>query len=135
MLSYLALIVNKLEMEMGLIFSIIILLFSITIHECMHAWTASYLGDQTARRFGRVTLNPIPHIDIIGTILLPLLLIVTGSPFIIGWAKPVPINPNNFANPRVGTNRRLSLSQKELPKDCEHISENSIYALMGAFSL
>ncbi len=88
---------------MELIFGVIILIFSITIHECMHAWTASYLGDQTAKRLGRITLNPIPHIDPIGTILLPLLLIVTGSPFIIGWAKPVPINPNNFQNPRIGS--------------------------------
>lgn len=80
----------------------LILIFSITIHECMHAWTSSFLGDQTARKLGRVTLNPVPHIDIIGTILLPLLLIVSGSSFVIGWAKPVPINPNNFQNPRVG---------------------------------
>lgn len=88
---------------MELLAGIIILILSISLHECMHAWTASYLGDQTARRLGRVTLNPVPHIDIFGTILLPLLLIVGRFPFIIGWAKPVPINPNNFNNPKVGS--------------------------------
>jgi Zn-dependent protease len=66
------------------------LILSLTVHEWAHAWSAARLGDDTARRLGRLTLNPIPHIDLVGTILLPLL----GIPF--GWAKPVPINPNRF---------------------------------------
>jgi Zn-dependent protease len=68
-----------------------VLLFSLTVHEMAHAWTADRLGDPTARLLGRVTLNPIAHIDPIGTILFPLIAIVTGVP-ILGWAKPVPVN-------------------------------------------
>jgi Zn-dependent protease len=80
---------------------LVILLFAIVIHECAHAWMASRCGDNTARYAGRITLNPLPHIDPIGTIILPLLLILSRSSFVIGWAKPVPINPYNFNNPRV----------------------------------
>ncbi|MCK4802472.1 site-2 protease family protein, partial [bacterium] len=80
---------------------LVILLFAIVIHECAHAWMASRCGDNTARYAGRITLNPLPHIDPIGTIMFPLLLILSRSPFIIGWAKPVPINPLNFNDPRV----------------------------------
>lgn len=80
---------------------LVILLFAIVIHECAHAWMASRCGDNTARYAGRITLNPLPHIDPIGTIIFPLLLILSRSPFIIGWAKPVPINPLNFNDPRV----------------------------------
>ena len=68
-----------------------VLLFSLSIHEASHAWMADRLGDYTARYLGRVTLNPIPHIDPIGTILFPLLQFFTNFP-LIGWAKPVPIN-------------------------------------------
>jgi Zn-dependent protease len=80
---------------------LVILLFAIVIHECAHAWMASRCGDNTARYAGRITLNPLPHIDPIGTIIFPLLLILSRSPFIIGWAKPVPINPYNFNDPRM----------------------------------
>lgn len=80
---------------------LVILLFAIVIHECAHAWMASRCGDNTARYAGRITLNPLPHIDPIGTIIFPLLLILSRSPFVIGWAKPVPINPYNFNDPRV----------------------------------
>lgn len=82
--------------------SIIILLFSVIIHEVMHGVVALKFGDTTAQRAGRLTLNPIPHIDLFGTILLPALLIFTGSPILFGWAKPVPINPLNFSNLRKG---------------------------------
>lgn len=82
--------------------SIIILLFSVIIHEVMHGVVALKFGDQTAERAGRLTLNPIPHIDLFGTILLPALLIFTGSPILFGWAKPVPVNPLNFSNLRKG---------------------------------
>ena len=76
-----------------------VLLFSLTVHEMAHAWTADRLGDPTARLLGRVTLNPIAHIDPIGTILFPLIAIVTGVP-ILGWAKPVPVNVRQLRNDR-----------------------------------
>ncbi len=82
--------------------SIVILLFSVIVHEVMHGWVALKFGDTTAQRAGRLTLNPIPHIDLFGTILLPALLIFTGSPILFGWAKPVPVNPLNFSNLRKG---------------------------------
>lgn len=73
---------------------------AITVHEASHGWLADKLGDKTARAMGRVTMNPLAHIDPIGTVVLPLLLILTRSPFIFGWAKPVPVNPYNLRNPR-----------------------------------
>lgn len=82
--------------------SIIILLFSVIVHEVMHGLVALKFGDHTAERAGRLTLNPIPHIDLFGTILLPALLIFTGSPILFGWAKPVPVNPLNFSSLRKG---------------------------------
>jgi Zn-dependent protease len=72
-----------------------VLLFSLTIHEMAHAWTADRLGDSTARLLGRVSLNPVVHADPIGTVLFPLLALVTGAP-LIGWAKPVPVNIRNL---------------------------------------
>ena len=84
----------------SLIFALIFLI-AITIHECSHAWVADMLGDPTPRLAGRLTLNPIPHLDPIGTI-LPLLFILSGSPIVFGWAKPVPINPYNFKDPQKG---------------------------------
>lgn len=85
-----------------LIFSVIVLIFSVIIHEVAHGWAANYLGDPTAKLQGRLILNPIPHIDPIGTIVVPLLLKLTGSPFLFGWAKPVPYNPYNLRNQRWG---------------------------------
>ena len=79
---------------------IIIAIFSITSHEAAHGYVADRLGDPTAREHGRLTLNPIPHIDPFFTILLPLILIVSGSPFIFGGAKPVPINTSRLRHPR-----------------------------------
>ncbi len=76
-----------------------ILLFSVVMHECAHGYVASLCGDDTARYAGRITLNPVPHLDPFGSILMPLLLILTGSNFFIAWAKPVPVNPRNFRNP------------------------------------
>ena len=75
-----------------------VLLFSLSLHEASHAWMADRLGDYTARYLGRVTLNPIPHIDPIGTILFPLLQFFTHFP-LIGWAKPVPINSSHLRHP------------------------------------
>ena len=81
------------------------LIFAITVHEAAHGWVADKLGDHTARMMGRVTLNPVPHIDPVGTIILPLGLyalttLAGGGGLIFGWAKPVPINPRNFRNYR-----------------------------------
>lgn len=78
-----------------------LLLPSITLHEYMHGYAAYRLGDPTAKNAGRLTLNPLAHIDPFGTVLLPLLLAVTGGP-IFGYAKPVPVNPRNFADIRKG---------------------------------
>lgn len=87
-------------------FSIIILvavfIIVIVAHEFAHGFAAFKLGDYTAKQAGRITLNPIKHLDPVGTIILPAILILTSSPVIIGWAKPVPINPYNFKNPRMG---------------------------------
>jgi Zn-dependent protease len=85
-------------MEIAII-SFVILIFSIIIHEVAHGYMAEYLGDPTARHQGRLTLNPIAHIDPYGSILVPLLLFLSYSPAIIGWAKPVPYNPRNIRNP------------------------------------
>ena len=74
-------------------------MISITIHEAAHGYTANLLGDDTAKKLGRVTLNPFKHIDRFGTIILPLLLIIMKSPFIFGWAKPVPVNFRRLKNP------------------------------------
>ncbi len=82
---------------------LLILLFSIVLHEIAHGYAALRQGDPTARDAGRLTLNLIPHIDLVGTLLLPGFLILTGSPVLFGWAKPVPINPYNFRDPKMGT--------------------------------
>lgn len=81
------------------IFSFLVLIVSIIVHEFCHALAADRLGDPTPRSYGRLTLNPIAHLDPIGTVLLPLLSALTGIPT-IGWAKPVPIDPYNFKNPK-----------------------------------
>ena len=82
-----------------IVLSIVPLLFAIILHEVSHGWVAEKLGDPTARMLGRITLNPISHIDPIGTIIVPGILLLTGSHFLFGWAKPVPVN---FANLRGG---------------------------------
>ncbi len=76
-----------------------VILFSLTVHESAHAWSAARLGDRTAERLGRISLNPIRHIDPVGTILLPLILSWAGGP-VFGWAKPVPVDPRNLKRPR-----------------------------------
>lgn len=78
-------------------FQIVAFLFAISVHESAHAWTANKCGDPTARMLGRVTLNPIKHIDPIGTVVLPLLALISHFPM-IGWAKPTPVDPRNFKN-------------------------------------
>lgn len=84
------------------IFSILVFLFSIVIHEVAHGYAAEHLGDPTARDAGRLTLNPVSHIDPIGSVLMPFILVLSGSPILFGWAKPVPYNPDNLRNPKMG---------------------------------
>ena len=81
---------------------IIPILFAITLHEAAHGWVASKFGDHTARMMGRVTLNPVKHIDPVGTILVPAVLLIMSTGFIFGWAKPVPINFNALRSPKSG---------------------------------
>ena len=84
------------------IFYIAILIMSVVIHEISHGFMAEYLGDDTARRAGRLTLNPIKHLDLFGSVILPILLYLSAG-FAFGWAKPVPYNPNNLRNRKWGT--------------------------------
>jgi len=88
---------NNLSLAQQIMIWVLPILFAVTVHETAHGWVASLLGDNTAKRLGRLTLNPLKHIDPLGTVILPLLCILFGN-FIFGWAKPVPINPNNFKN-------------------------------------
>jgi Zn-dependent protease len=81
-----------------IVFQIIAFLFAISVHESAHAWMANLRGDPTARMLGRITLNPIKHIDPVGTVLLPLIAAFTHIPM-LGWAKPTPVTTSNFANP------------------------------------
>ncbi len=83
--------------HVDIVFQVIVFLFAISVHESAHAWTAWRRGDPTAYMLGRVTLNPIKHIDPFGTFLLPLFCLISNLP-VIGWAKPVPVNPGNFQN-------------------------------------
>jgi Zn-dependent protease len=85
------------------IFYIAILIMSVVIHEVMHGFVAEYFGDKTARHAGRLTLNPLPHLDLFGSILLPAVLVLSHSPFLFGWAKPVPYYPDNLSNRKWGT--------------------------------
>ena len=82
----------------GFAFQMIAFLFAISVHESAHAWTASRCGDPTARMLGRISLNPIRHIDPVGTILLPVVCAISHIP-VLGWAKPTPVDPRNFRNP------------------------------------
>lgn len=84
------------------IFYVVILIMSVVVHEFAHGYTAYLLGDNTARLSGRLTLNPIKHLDPFGSVILPLLLIISKAGFVIGWAKPVPFNPENLRHGRKG---------------------------------
>jgi len=75
-------------------------LLAITVHEAAHGWMANRLGDGTAKMLGRITMNPFKHIDLVGTVMLPLLLILLKTGFLFGWAKPVPVNWRNLQNPK-----------------------------------
>src|SRR6476469_7310125 len=82
------------------IFFMVALVFSLSVHESAHAWTSNYFGDDFARLQGRISLNPIAHVDPIGTLLFPAMSFFTGAP-LIGWAKPTPVNPFRWRNKRV----------------------------------
>jgi len=89
-------------MQIDFIFKIIILIISIMAHEVAHGATAYYFGDPTAKNQGRLTLNPLKHIDLFGSIILPFVLYITQAGFLFGWAKPVPYNPYNLRSHRLG---------------------------------
>ncbi|MDE2001521.1 MAG: site-2 protease family protein [Patescibacteria group bacterium] len=84
------------------IFQFIVFIFSVMVHEVSHGLMAYRLGDTTAKDAGRLNLNPLNHIDPLGSVILPLMLFIAGSPVLFGWAKPVPYNPYNLRNPRKG---------------------------------
>lgn len=82
-----------------ILIAIVVLIASLSVHEAAHAWAADRLGDPTARHLGRLSLNPVVHVDPIGTLLFPLIALMTGVP-LIGWAKPVPVDPRNLKHPK-----------------------------------
>src|SRR5689334_15832206 len=83
---------------LNIVFHLIAFMFAISVHESAHAWMANLRGDPTARMLGRISLNPIRHIDLFGTLLLPAVAMLTHLP-VLGWAKPTPVDPRNFKNP------------------------------------
>ena len=89
-------------MDPTFLFIIVALILSIIIHEVAHGYMANFLGDPTARLAGRLTLNPIPHIDPLGSVIIPGLLVLSGASILFGWAKPVPYNPYNLSNQKWG---------------------------------
>ncbi|WP_374090697.1 site-2 protease family protein [Methylomicrobium lacus] len=91
---------NELSLVQRIVVWILPVIFAITVHEVAHGWIAKKFGDNTADQQGRLTLNPLNHIDWLGTVILPGLLLLTGTGFIFGWAKPVPVDARNFKNPR-----------------------------------
>jgi len=96
-------------MDRDFLLLIPILLFSIVVHEVAHAWQARREGDDTAEKLGRITLNPLPHLDLVGSVIIPLLLWFGNAGFLFGWAKPVPVDPRNFRRYRAG-DIRVSLA-------------------------
>jgi len=91
---------DELSLVQRIVVWILPVIFAITVHEVAHGWVAKKFGDNTADQQGRLTLNPLNHIDWLGTVILPGLLLLTGTGFIFGWAKPVPVDARNFKNPR-----------------------------------
>ena len=85
------------------IFYVIVLIFSVVVHEVAHGYAAEYFGDPTARLAGRLTMNPIKHIDPVGSVILPIILALSNAGFMVGWARPVPYNSENFDNKKKGT--------------------------------
>ena len=100
------------------------MLLSLSVHEFSHAWSAHLLGDDTAARRGRLTVNPLAHIDLFGTVLLPLLLVLTDAGFFFGWAKPVPVNPTNFT-------RRFTMRQGMMLTAAAGPASNVVMAVLS----
>lgn len=94
---------------MDIVYIVPVLLFSIVVHEVAHAWQALQEGDPTARDMGRITLNPLPHLDLVGSLIVPFVLYLLPGDLIFGWAKPVQVNPDNYRNTRAG-DIRVSLA-------------------------
>ncbi|WP_432744055.1 site-2 protease family protein [Methylobacter sp. G7] len=90
---------DELTLLQRIVVWILPVIFAITVHEVAHGWVAKKYGDNTAAMLGRLTLNPIKHIDLFGTLIIPGLLLLSGTGFIFGWAKPVPVDARNFKNP------------------------------------
>jgi len=109
-----------------ILFQFVVLLLSLTVHEAAHAWSADVLGDPTARRLGRVSLNPVVHIDPIGTLLFPLIGMLTPNVPILGWAKPVPVNP---------TNLHPHWARKYMAIAAAGPASNLVLAILGAIGL
>lgn len=91
---------NELSLIQKVVVWLLPVVFAITVHEVSHGWVAKKYGDKTAWMLGRLTLNPLKHIDPVGTLIIPGILLLTGTGFIFGWAKPVPVDARNFKNPR-----------------------------------
>lgn len=89
-------------MQLEAILTVVVLILSVIAHEVAHGYAADSLGDPTARLAGRLTMNPVPHIDLMGSILIPAMLVFTHAGILFGWAKPVPYNPYNLRNQRFG---------------------------------
>lgn len=89
-------------MSILMIFGLIVFIYSVVIHEVSHGLAAQALGDDTAQLMGRLSLNPLKHIDMFGSVILPLLLVFSGSPFVFGYAKPVPYDPRNLRDQKYG---------------------------------
>lgn len=88
------------SMLLSFLFNLPAFMVAIVVHEYAHGYIAHKLGDDTAKYMGRLTFNPLAHIDLFGTLILPIMLIISGSPFVVGWAKPVPVNFYNLRNPK-----------------------------------
>lgn len=89
--------------DINSIFYIVVLIMSVVVHEVAHGYAALYFGDKTAEYAGRLTFNPLKHLDPFGSVILPLLLVITHASFLVGWAKPVPYNPANLRDKKWGT--------------------------------
>ncbi len=89
-------------MDIGITLQIIVLVLSVVVHEVAHGYMAYWLGDPTAKYAGRLSFNPVKHLDLFGSFIIPFVLIITHSPFLFGWAKPVPFNPYNLRSQKYG---------------------------------
>jgi Zn-dependent protease len=112
----------------NIIMVLVPMVLSLSVHEWAHAWTAYQFGDDTAAQQGRLTLNPISHIDPIGTLLLPIILVLSGSSLFFGWARPVPVNPTKF-------NRNISMKKGMLWTAAAGPIANLILAVLMAIAL